>query len=90
MKQPHAPEVRALLYAHPAGMTIKEVQAMMTKPIKTNTLRKVLEQRMPDAYIDRWIHGPRGQYVSVWAAVQVPAHCPYPTERFKPETRWVK
>jgi hypothetical protein len=45
---------------------------------------------MPDVYIDRWIAGPRGQYEAVWVAVKVPAHCPYPTDRYKPETRWAK
>lgn len=89
MKQPHAPEIRELLQAHPAGMTIKEIQAKMEKQVKDSTIRRVLDERMPDVYIDRWIRGPRGQYVSVWIAIEVPPHCPYPTERFKPETRWV-
>ena len=44
---------------------------------------------MPVAYIDRWVDPVRGQWRAVWCVVVPPEHCPYPTDRFKPETRWV-
>lgn len=87
MKKPHAPNVRALLRQHPDGLPIGEISKALGLTIKV--LNRTLNA-MPDTYIDRWFLSPksRGQYQGVWCVVVPPPHCPYPTDRFKPATRW--
>lgn len=89
MKKPHAPEVRRLLRAHDEGLTVSEIMKMMPAISRPVSARRVLEN-MPDAYIDRWVLPKRGQWQAVWCIVTPPPHCPYPTERFHPETRWAE
>jgi len=86
MKTPHLPDIRAHLRANPEGMTVEHIHAMLPHITKRNTVRKCLE-RMPDAYIDRWIKGKFGQYHAVWCVVVPPAHCPHPDDRFI-RTEW--
>ena len=81
MKKPHTPDIRALLRKNDSGMTVKEMLALLHQINKPETLRKCLE-RMPDAYIDRWVKGGRGQYFAVWCVVVPPEHCPHPTDRY--------
>lgn len=88
MKKPHAPDIRKTLVEHPDGLTVTRIHRRLPHITKAETLCKALE-RMPDAYIDRWADPVRGQYQAVWRVVVPPAHCPYPSERYKPETRWV-
>lgn len=86
MKKPHIPDVRKLLRDNPAGMTVTELHARLPQINKPNTVRKCLE-RMPDAYIDRWTEGRRGQFHAVWCVVAPPPHCPHPGERYI-RTEW--
>lgn len=96
MKPPHLPDIRAVLRACPEGLTVNQMRPHLPKIRKPNTIRKCLD-RMPDAYIDRWVLNPgkRGQYEAVWCVVVPPPHCPYPTERYNGtahavETRWAE
>lgn len=73
-----AAKVRAVLRAHPDGMTIKEVNERIGASDRWS-LRDTLH-RMPDAYIDRWTKEPaaRGRYAAVWCVVVPPPNCPPP------------
>lgn len=89
MKKPHAPEVRDFLRTRPDGATVTEICKESPRILSEGSARKVLEN-MPDAYIDRWVTPIRGQWQAIWCVVVPPRHCPYPTDRFTPETRWVQ
>jgi hypothetical protein len=83
-------QIRTLLRKKPEGLTIKQMRPDLITTKKPNVIRKCLD-RMPDAYIDRWIKGMRGQYESIWCVVIPPAHCPHPTDRYhKPKTQWIQ
>ena len=86
MKKPHTPDIRALLRENINGMTVAELLAKLPKINRAETARKCLE-RMPDAYIDRWVKGGRGQYFAVWCVVVPPEHCPHPDDRYA-RTTW--
>ncbi len=91
MKKPHLPDIRALLRAHPDGLTAEQIHRELPHITSITTIRNCLE-RMPDAFIDRWTktRNCRGQYLAIWCVVVPPANCPYPTDRFdKPKTLWV-
>ena len=88
MKKPHAHAVRDYLRQREDGATINDILRALPTISCDRVARKVLEQ-MPDAYIDRWDNPKRGQWQAVWCVVTPPPHCPYPTQRFTPETRWV-
>jgi len=90
MKKPHAPTVRAYLRQHLEGVTINELiqNVESLSHVNDHTLRNVLGS-MPDVYIDRWADPKRGQYQAVWSIVIPPADCPYPTDRNRPESRWI-
>lgn len=90
MKKPHAPAVRVYLRNHPEGATLREMMQHVESlhKVSDHTLRNVLGS-MPDAYVDRWADPKRGQYQAIWCVVIAPPHCPYPTDRFGPETQWV-
>lgn len=86
MKKPHIPDIRALLRSNELGMTTAELHAKLPHINKVETIRKCLE-RMPDAYIDRWVKGKRGQFFAVWCVVVPPEHCPHPRDRYA-RTEW--
>jgi len=92
MKKPHLPDIREIMRATPDGMTTNQLHKALPHIKRVNTIRKCLE-RMPDAYIDRWVINPgnRGQYEAVWCVVIPPKHCPHPTDRHsrQPKTQWV-
>ena len=88
MQTPHEASIRNYLRTQSSGVTVKELHAKFPWISKKATIRKILE-RMPDAYIDRWTSPVRGQYQAVWCVLIKPQHCPYPTDRYKPETRWM-
>lgn len=90
MKQPHHPAIRELLTQHPDGLTSIQITRALGIS-KDATTRRCL-QAMPDVYVDRWTkeRNSRGQFLAIWVRVDVPANCPYPTERFdKPKTVWM-
>lgn len=80
MKKPHMPAIRELLRARPDGMSALEIKAAIGVIKKAETVRNCLN-RMPDAYIDRWVKAKRGQYEAIWCVVVPPPNCPYPTDR---------
>jgi hypothetical protein len=85
----HVPILRRLLRTSLDGMTVLELMGNVPDRRKSKTIRKCLD-RMPDAYIDRWVKGKRGQYVAVWCVTVPPPHCPHPRDRFKIKTTWVQ
>ncbi len=90
MKKPKHPAIRELLKQHPDGLTAIQITEALGIG-KQATTRKCLEA-MPDVYVDRWTkqRNSRGQYLAIWVRADIPANCPYPTDRFeKPKTVWV-
>ena len=85
--------IRTLLRSRPNGMSPIEIaEELALHPANVRTALKV----MPDAYVDRWRLGKRGQYEKVWVTVHVPDDCPHPKDRVKwgtnfkkPKTQWV-
>lgn len=67
--------IRALLRAHPDGLSTTEVAGRVNR--NAGNMGKLLRS-MPDAYVDRWIGPVRGQYTAVWCVVVPPADCPHP------------
>ena len=78
MRTSSTPEIRALLRAHPDGLTLEEIVTAVNRN-KTN-VRRVL-QNMPDAYIDRWMPAKREQFKAIWCVIVVPKDCPRPERR---------
>jgi predicted transcriptional regulator len=85
--------IRTLLRSRPNGMSPKELTEITG--IHVSNVRTALKA-MPDAYVDRWRMGERGQYEKVWVVVHVPEDCPHPKDRLKwgvnykkPKTQWV-
>ncbi len=81
--------LRELLRKYPDGMTTINVSKLSGfTPADT---RRTLAA-MPDAYVDRWVMGKRGQYMKVWCVVDVPSDCPHPKDRaykyIPPKTEW--
>ena len=70
----YQPQIRALLKAHPDGLSTLEIAARVSR--NDNAVFKVLK-RMPDVYIDRW-GNKNHQYAAIWCAVRVPDDCPHP------------
>ena len=75
MRTSSTPQIRALLRAHPDGLSMEEIMVAVGRD-KSN-VRKVL-QNMPDAYIDRWMPTKREQYKAIWCVVVPPTDCPSP------------
>ena len=74
--QPKAPVIRSLLKKNNDGMSVNEIEAK-TK-INQDLVRKCL-YKMPDAYIDRWVHlYDFGHPTAIWCVVDVPKNCPKP------------
>jgi hypothetical protein len=85
MNKPTHPAIRTLLRARPDGLRIEEMaEALGLQP---KTLRRALVG-MPDAYLDRWVKGARGQWNAVWCVVVPPQNCPHPKERYPIYTQW--
>jgi hypothetical protein len=86
----HTAAIRAMLRSYPDGLRAGDIHAAMPGITRATTIMRVLH-RMPDAYIDRWVLGQRGQFEAVWCAVVTPKNCPHPTGRFvyQPRTQWV-
>jgi hypothetical protein len=76
MKSPYHPKVRALLRAHPDGLTQRAI-AEGVPGLRIDVARNTLIN-MPDAYIDRWADPVRGQWQAVWCVVVPPDNCPKP------------
>lgn len=89
MKKPWHPRIRVLLREHTDGLTTNQISLLVGGDTDPNAIRRALEG-MPDVYIDRWADPKRGQYQAVWCVIVPPPDCPYPTNRFRPETTWIK
>tara|TARA_R110000868_G_scaffold385179_1_gene652947 strand:+ start:405 stop:671 length:267 start_codon:yes stop_codon:yes gene_type:complete len=70
------------------GMTIKQI----THALGDNNYKSVARtvKLIHGLYIDRWTVPKRGQYAAVYVCVEIPTDAPHPTERYLPETIWVK
>lgn len=79
MKRDLRAEIRALLRAHPEGMTTRDL--VVTTKASDKSVRHSLGS-MPDAYIDRWEFPRQGPLAAVYCVVEVPENCPRP-ERAK-------
>jgi hypothetical protein len=93
MKPVRQKKIRTLLRTRPDGMTPSEIAD--ATGVHVANVRTAL-RGMPDAYVDRWRLGKKGQYTKVWVAVHVPEDCPHPKDRLKwgvyykkPKTQWV-
>lgn len=75
MKRDLRAEIRALLLAHPEGMTTRDL--VIATKASDKSVRHSLSC-MPDAYIDRWEFPRQGPLAQVYCAVVVPEDCPRP------------
>lgn len=75
MSKSHCPAIRAILRSEADGLTLQDIAEMLT--INIRVARHAL-QRMPDAYIDRWVRTDAGPYAAVWCVVVPPPNCPKP------------
>lgn len=76
--------LRKLLLNHPDGLST--TQAAELSGYDHADARRTLAA-MPDAYVDRWVKGKRGQYMKVWCVIPVPPDCPHPKNRVY-KTQW--
>lgn len=79
-------QVRALLRENLDGLTVYELSD--ATGIDRTHLSRVLN-KMPDAYIDRWIAFQEGQrwMRAVWCVVVPPENCPRPFIKTKEKTK---
>jgi hypothetical protein len=79
--------IRDLLLASDDGLTLQQMAVLMDCNYKTlgKTIKNVW-----GVYIDRWAVPKRGQFAAVYMCVDIPENAPHPTERYIPETIWVK
>lgn len=85
MKRDLRAEIRAMLLAHPDGMTIRDL-CLKTKATDRSVRHSL--GSMPDAYIDRWEFPRQGPLNAVYCAVVVPDDCPRPSRTKRtPEER---
>lgn len=81
--------IRKILRQQRDGLTAQQLAPLAG--LNAADTRRCLKA-MPDAYVDRWIKGKRGQYEKVWMAVYVPPNCPHPKDRpykfVPPRTVW--
>lgn len=77
MRKSNQIQIRQMLRLFPDGMTALELSKQIG--VGTESITPSLKA-MPDAYIDRWTKKSRGPYAAVWCVVDVPPHCPRPTE----------
>lgn len=76
--------IRALLKQAPDGLTATQIAEQIGR--LRGTVYAALQQRMGDAYIDRWspvtssrTGGRPCGFEAIWCLADVPAHCPHPT-----------
>jgi hypothetical protein len=79
--KPKPPIIRALLRKIDNGLSVNDIEAKTG--IGQDLVRKCLN-KMPDAYIDRWVTGKSIPPTAIWCVVQVPENCPRP--RLKKES----
>ena len=76
--KPKPPVIRSLLRECDDGMSVNEIEAKTG--IDQDIVRKCLN-KMPDAYIDRWIIGKSIPPTAIWCVVNVPEDCPKPRKQ---------
>ena len=70
-------QLRKLLWAHPEGLTAKQVADMLNNDVNnTHTSLK----KMVDTYILGWTSG-RGRPRAIWAVAVTPEDCPRPLKK---------
>ena len=80
--------IRDILLASDDGLTIKQIAEQLGDDNYKSVAKTV--KLIHGLYIDRWTVPKRGQFSAVYMCVEVPVHAPHPTERYIPETIWVK
>jgi hypothetical protein len=88
MKKSRHQMIRNMLLESEDGMTVKEITERFDDAT-TKTICKTLKL-IYGIYIDRWTVVKRGSYAAVYMCVDIPENAPHPTERYIPETMWVK
>ena len=58
-------QIKAVLDAHPEGLSVSEIVARITWPTDNTGVRQSL-LNLPSAYIDRWAKSGKGPYHAVW------------------------
>ena len=78
MRPPPQYRIRMLLQKYHDGLTLQDISYYLNMNY-TNAGRSL--EKMPDAYIDRWIpkvgRGP-GKWSAVWCVIVPPENCPKP------------
>jgi hypothetical protein len=72
--KPNPPIIRSLLRECDDGMSVNEIEAKTG--IDQDQVRKCLN-KMPDAYIDRWVYL-HSNPTAIWCVVVIPENCPRP------------
>ena len=78
MSTPPQHRIRMLLQKYHDGLTLLDISQYLSMNY-TNAGRSL--EKMPDAYIDRWIPKVgkgRGKWSAVWCVVVPPENCPMP------------
>jgi hypothetical protein len=82
LNTPPQHRIRMLLQKYHDGLTLIDISNYLSMNY-TNAGRSL--EKMPDAYIDRWIpkvgKGP-GKWSAIWCVVVPPEHCPKPTGEY--------
>jgi hypothetical protein len=71
------PVIRSLLRECEDGMSVNEIEAKTG--IDQDLVRKCLN-KMPDAYIDRWVYL-HSNPTAIWCVVVIPENCPRPKRK---------
>ena len=77
--KPKPPVIRSLLRECDNGMSVNEIEAKTG--IDQDLVRKCLN-KMPDAYIDRWVYLNKCcNPTAIWCVVVIPENCPRPKRK---------
>ena len=78
MSTPPQHRIRMLLQKYHDGLTLLDISQYLNMNY-TNAGRSL--EKMPDAYIDRWVPKQgkgRGKWSAVWCVIVPPENCPMP------------
>jgi len=87
MKKSRHHDIREELTASDDGLTILELSIVLNMNYKA--VQKAIKN-VYGIYIDRWSVPKRGQFSAVFMCAEIPKDAPHPTERYLPQTLWVK
>lgn len=87
MKRSRHNDIRMALSSSEDGLTILELSVKLEMNYKA--VQKAIKN-VYGIYIDRWSVPKRGQFAAVFMCADIPQDAPHPTERYLPQTIWVK